>query len=130
MVIPLEALYVRKNFIFAAKREHYMPAQTFDAVHHMAPGDLPAGGSFKATGIDIKWQDGPLGTGVARKEPTGAFVETVIEAAINRLEFYQESKFACVENADALFLLSKALKHLDSRTKKREDRGVEGTHQI
>lgn len=37
----------------------------------------PAGGSLSGKGLSIEWQDGPLGRGADRKEPNGAFVETV-----------------------------------------------------
>ncbi len=93
--------------------------------------DLPAGGSVEGTGLSIQWQNGPLGTGDERKEPNGAFVETVIAAAMQRIEWYQEvnnGKFNCIENDMALNHLKQALDHLDERTKSREARGVEGTH--
>lgn len=88
----------------------------------------PTGGGVRGTGLWIDWQHGPLGRGEERKEPNGAFVETVIAAAKQRLEFYQESDFACQENADAIESLDEALRDLDSRTKSREEREVEGTH--
>lgn len=90
----------------------------------------PAGGTVQGTGLRIKWQKGPLGSGLARKEPNGAFVEDVIEACAERIEFYQDGKFHCVENAVALGHLKAALEILDERTKARQDRNVEGTHII
>ena len=92
-------------------------------------GGNPAGGNYKATGIDINWQNGPLGQGTERKEPNGAFVENVIDAAIKRIEFYQASKFKCRENAIALTQLETALLWLGKRTADREERKVEGTHE-
>lgn len=89
----------------------------------------PAGGSTRGVGIAIDWQDGPLGRDPDRTEPNGAFVEGVIQSAIGRLEYYQKSKFACNENASALGCLRSALSYLESRTSKREERGVEGTHE-
>lgn len=53
------------------------------------PDGMPYGGYAKGTGIDIKWQEGPLGRGEDRKEPNGAFVETVIDIARQRIEYYQ-----------------------------------------
>lgn len=91
----------------------------------------PTGGNVIGTGLTIDWQDGPLGRGEDRKEPNGAFVETVISAAMQRIQFYQTAshgKFACVENAEAIAYLSAALNSLDARTKNRESREVEGTH--
>lgn len=92
------------------------------------PEGKPAGGSVTGTGIAISWQDGPLGRGPDRKEPNGAFIETVISAVIQRLEYYQ-TKFPCRENAIALTHLETANLWLDKRTRDREERGVEGTHQ-
>lgn len=88
----------------------------------------PAGGHSEALGIHIDWQDGPLKNpdGTAR-EPSGAFVEGVIQAAIGRLEFYQQGRFACPENKLALDHLNEALKALNARTQDRIARGVEGT---
>jgi len=91
----------------------------------------PAGGKIRVTGLTIDWQEGPLGRGADRQEPNGAFVETVIAAAINRIDFYQTSsggKFACRENAIALTHLETALLWLEKRTADREARAVEGTH--
>lgn len=88
----------------------------------------PAGGTTTGTGINIVWQNGPLGRGPERKEPNGAFVEGVIQAAIDRLEYYQASKFKCRENALAITKLEEALHWCQHRTAKREERAVEGTH--
>jgi hypothetical protein len=90
----------------------------------------PTGGMVKAVGIDIMWQDGPLGRGEERKEPNGAFVEGVLESAKQRLEFYQASKYACPENEKAIANIEDALIWLDQRHKKREERQVQGTHAV
>lgn len=88
----------------------------------------PAGGSTFGNGFAISWQNGPLGRGTERKEPNGAFVEDIIKAAIDRIEFYQDGKFACDYNRAALVQLKGALHTLESRTQDREKRQVEGTH--
>jgi hypothetical protein len=90
----------------------------------------PSGGSVEGVGITINWQDGPLGRGDDRQVPNGAFVEGVIQAAIQRLQFFQASKFSCRENAIALTKCEEALMWLNSRTANREKRGVEGTHTV
>jgi len=90
----------------------------------------PTGGNVVGTGLNIEWQDGPLGNGADRKEPNGAFVETVIDAARQRIVFYQESKFKCRENAIAITKLEEALMWLNKRTVDRERRQVEGTHTV
>lgn len=89
----------------------------------------PTGGTVKGVGLEIKWQNGPLGRGENRKKPNGAFVETVIAAAKQRLEFYQDNGFDCSENASAIQNLETALAVLDRRTQQRERAGVEGTHE-
>lgn len=88
----------------------------------------PAGGVAAGVGVSVTWQNGPLGRGADRIEPNGAFVETVIAIAVDRLRFYQESRFACIENAVALGNLEAALRALENRTLRREALGVEGTH--
>lgn len=93
----------------------------------------PTGGQVSGIGLNIRWQDGPLGRGTDRKEPNGAFVETGIAAIKQRLEFYQEAaggKFACEENAMAIAFLGDALNWLHKRTLAREERAVEGTHAV
>lgn len=88
----------------------------------------PEGGVSSGCGFTISWQHGPLGRGEARKEPNGAFVETVIAAAKDRIEYYQKSKFASSYNATAIHHLQCALDVLNARTSDREKRNVEGTH--
>lgn len=90
----------------------------------------PAGGEVRGVGLSIDWQNGPLGRGAERIEPNGAFVETVIQAAADRLDFYQRSRFNCAENAAALAHLEAALASLKARTAAREARDVEGTHEV
>ena len=96
--------------------------------HEVDENQMPAGGMTSGVGISISWQNGPLGRGSSRKEPNGAFVEGVIAAAIDRLEWYQSSKFSCRENALAITKLQEALHWLDWRTRRREVAGIEGTH--
>lgn len=88
----------------------------------------PAGGVSSGRGFAISWQNGPLGQGDQRVEPNGAFVEDVLDACLRRLKFYQESEFACDENADAIAYVTNALERLDERTRRRVSSGVEGTH--
>ena len=97
--------------------------------HEVDAAGNPAGGRTTGTGIDIAWQNGPLAVTGLRLEATGAFVEGVIRAALERLQWYQKSKFACLENALAITKLEEALYWCNYRTAGRERRGVEGTHQ-
>ena len=100
----------------------------FKAENHKDVYGKPTGGHALGTGMTITWQNGPLGRGKDRKEPNGAFVETVIAAAKQRIEWYNEIGFECIENRNAIHYLEKALAELDSRTKSREAAEVEGTH--
>ena len=105
--------------------------QAIRATNHTDANGNPTGGTATGTGIDIQWQNGPLGRGIERQEPNGAFVEGVIAAALQRIEWYQNAsggKFKCRENALAITKLEEALHWLDHRTRAREAREVEGTH--
>ena len=104
--------------------------QKIEGKHENDANGNPAGGTTTGVGILIEWQNGPLGTGADRKEPNGAFVEGVIAAAIDRLEYYQASKFKCRENALAITKLEEALHWCNHRTSKRTKAGVEGTHSL
>lgn len=102
----------------------------------------PAGGLTNGIGLSILWQNGPLGRhmegctdkmcarGCQRKRPNGAFVETVLAAAKDRLEYYQNSKFKSVFNEEAIHHIEKALESLNKRTADREARAAEGTHTV
>jgi hypothetical protein len=92
--------------------------------------DNPAGGTVRGVGLSIDWQNGPLGRGDERIDPNGAFVETVIAAALQRIQFYNEGKFRCRENSLAITHLEEALHWLNHRTQEREKRDVEGTHAV
>jgi hypothetical protein len=97
--------------------------------NHYDEDNRPAGGVVKGKGLEINWQDGPLGR--PPKPATGAFVEDVIEAARQRLEFYQKAsggRFACRENSIAITHLETAMLFLYQRRMEREARGVQGEH--
>jgi len=100
--------------------------QQIDCANSVDHDGNPTGGGCRGVGIQIDWQDGPM----AGQGQNGAFVEGVINAAINRLEFFQSSKFRCRENALALTKLQEAKHWLNARTADREAKGVEGTHQL
>jgi len=91
----------------------------------------PMGGEVQARGLTIHWQNGPLGRiGTdERIKPNGAFIETVIEAARQRIQWYNDNGFGCRENSLAITKLEEALHWLDARTKRRVREGVEGTHE-
>lgn len=103
--------------------------QNFYSKHHTDEAGNPTGGVSVATGVTVAWQDGPLGRGDDRREPNGAFVETLLAITAERIAFYQQAaggKFACAENAKALVHIGLALDTLNTRTKRRDAAGIEG----
>ncbi len=105
--------------------------QNITEKHEVNAEGNPAGGASVGTGIEIRWQNGPMKEqGGAALSQNGAFVEGVINAAIGRIKFYQDSKFRCRENALALTKLEEAVMWLNKRTADREAQGIEGTHRL
>ena len=110
-----------------------MKRQVIREDHRLDTEGNPSGGFTLGTGIDIRWQDGPLGRGKERLAPNGASVEGVIQAVIGRLIFLENAangKFSCKENQVAIKYLEQSLNALDERTNDREARGVEGTSEV
>jgi hypothetical protein len=106
------------------------------------PGSGGACHSYDITGFDatinpsnvhgemtrtaIVFQNGPiLESGI-----NGISNEALLAIVEDRLIGFQSGKYACEENAVALGLVQSAQGALKSRTQKRLDRGVEGTHQV
>lgn len=91
----------------------------------------PAGGRALGVGFAIEWQDGPTRDPETDRKlkQTGAFVEDVILAVIQRIEYYQASRFASPFNEAALDHLRRATVALESRRRDREARGVDGLHE-
>jgi hypothetical protein len=111
--------------------------QEYQSTHFVDSELKCMGGAANGPGIQIRWQAGPLRVTqdsgpdikiVKEKEPNGAFVETVIAIALDRIAFYQATRFACEENEDAMDHLAAALSVLDERTQRRTAAGTEGTH--
>lgn len=73
----------------------------------------------------IIFQNGPI----PEKGVNGVTQEALLAILIDRLRSFQSGAFACRENAIALTKCEEALHWLHHRTRGREARGVEGTHQ-
>lgn len=73
----------------------------------------------------IKFQNGPL----AEAGANGITNEALLAVVIDRLEGFQRGPFACEENNLALRYARDALWALNTRTRSRMVRGVEGTTQ-
>lgn len=84
----------------------------------------------------VNWQDGARGKGTnpdgspALAEPNGAFVEDVLWAALQRLEFFNESKYRDRANSIAITHVEQALQALKDRQLERSHRNVEGKHEV
>lgn len=74
----------------------------------------------------LYFQNGPI----AQEGINGLTNEILLAIVIDRLEGFQSSKYACEENALALAHCLEALSALESRTRARTERGVEGTHEV
>ena len=85
---------------------------------------IVVGGYAHAPGMSLTWQSGPMTDGV----PTGATIEGVIVAALDRLRAFQSSPLMCQENAETIEHLEAALASQERRTAGRKARGVEGTY--
>jgi hypothetical protein len=80
----------------------------------------------------VNWQDGPRGQEGTDElaEPNGAFVEDVIYAALQRLEFFEDSKYKSEYNARAIKHLKRAIEALYERSNERGARNVLGKHEV
>jgi len=93
----------------------------FNAPHHFVVHDK--GGQILSL---VNFQLGPI------KEAgvNGVTNEDLLHMVRLRLEGFQASEFKCDENQQALDHIIAAIASLESRTKKRLERGVEGTHTV
>lgn len=77
---------------------------------------------FKNEFIEIKFQCGPKqAVGI-----NGAQIDEILGILIQRLEGFQNGRFACRENALVITKLEEALHWIQHRTADRQKRGVEG----
>lgn len=76
--------------------------------------------------ISIHWQDGIIGP----EGQNGAFIEDVLEAARQRLLFFNSTKFRCRENSVAITKIEEALQWLDWRTRQRLLQDMENTYEV
>lgn len=86
---------------------------------------MVAPGYLGRPAIKIRWQDGIVGA----DGQNGAFVEDVIEAARQRIIFFNSNpNTRCRENSLAITKLEEALQWLDWRTRNRLLQGVENSY--
>ena len=75
---------------------------------------------------EVKFQKGPI----KENGINGCSNEDLVAMIQKRIEGFQDSKYRCDENQEGLYHLDMFLKAMRKRTNKREERGVEGTHEI
>lgn len=96
---------------------HYYRIEGFDTRSNISDQDQ----AFQ--GVDILFQHGPI------KEfgVNGITQEALLAIIADRLRGFQAGPFACDANEQALMAVQSALWHLQTRTRERILRGVEGT---
>lgn len=78
-----------------------------------------------ATQSHVLFQNGPI----QEAGVNGVTHEALLAILIDRLEGFQRGTYANTYNGEALANLKNAQHALHARTRERQDRGVEGTHQ-
>ena len=118
-------------------REAYSINPNLIAVNNVDENFQPIGGSVNLrvgknrNPLRVQWQNGPRGQeDGSLAEPNGAFVEDVLWAALQRLEFFQKGQYRDRANAIAITKIEEALQALHNRTLERAARGVEGKHEV
>lgn len=122
-------------------REHYNVNPRLSAFNTLDDNENPTGGHVvlgveeggtERAALHIEWQNGPRGQKDTDEllPPNGAFVEDVIWAALQRIEFFNTSKYRARANSIAAHHLEQALQALKDRQLERTYRGVEGKHEV
>lgn len=123
-------------------RVAYNVHPAINAINMKDKGGNPSGGGVslivggpeedKRYVLVIHWQDGPRGQEGTDEllPPNGAFVEDVLWAALQRLEFFNESKYRDRANSLAITHIEQALQALKDRQLERSHRNVEGKHEV
>lgn len=124
-------------------RVHYNINPALKATNELDADGNPTGGGVNLrigetrNPLRVQWQSEPRGTGETNadgtpklKEPNGAFVEDVLWAALQRLEFFNESKYRDRANSLAITKIEEALQALKNRQLERSYRNVEGKHEV
>ena len=126
-VTPEQAKVEYKNDRYILPNSHMVceKIEKYNAPHHFDV--VLTDSTDRLIGIkSVDFQEGPIKeVGV-----NGITNEDVLVMVAARLEGFQNSEFACPENAEALDHIYKALDLLNIRTKKRIARNVEGTSKI
>ena len=96
--------------------------QKFNAPHHFKVRNVQT----DEVVCEVNFQEGPI----KENGINGCSNEDAALMIIKRIEGWQESEYACEENAEALEYFYKGIEALRRRTNKRAARGVEGTSEV
>jgi hypothetical protein len=113
----------------AGLAECKVSGQPLEAENYTDADGNPDGGWVEAPGLQIRWQQGPLNGPYEDNPWNGAFPVTVLEAVLHRLEYYQDGKFACQDNNEAIHHIKRTIDTLNKRQIERFCRGVRGSHE-
>jgi hypothetical protein len=107
-------------------------SNTIRCRNHTDTEGNPQGGYALGPGMAVVFQDGPRGfDGNGQLNPAnGAFVEDLLVAARQRLEFFQGTKYQHHANAQAIELIDQAVAELAIRANARLARGVLGQNVV
>ena len=94
----------------------------YNAPHHF----LVKRSDDDSTIARVDFQEGP----VKEVGVNGVANEDLLLMVVARLEGFQNSEYRCNENQEAIESILEAVSSLRKRTKKREERGVEGTSTV
>jgi len=83
----------------------------------------PVDGAQNPPFAKVSFQNGAI----KENSVNGIHQEDLLAIVIDRLESFQKGDFRCRENALAITKVEEAMMWLNSRTKKRVDKGIEGT---
>jgi hypothetical protein len=110
----------RRVHILADEHGHGGASHRYEIVIHSGPG------ADQVTTQVITFQDGPIKeVGV-----NGTTHEVLLAILADRLRSFQAGPYADDRNKMALAHVLEAAAELNARTRERETRGVEGTHQV
>lgn len=122
-------------------RVHYNINPNLVARNELDENENPTGGEVylqvtkdgdtEFPALVVNWQDGARGQADGSlADPNGAFVEDVLWAALQRLEFFNESKYRDRANSLAITHIEQALQALKDRQLERSHRNVEGKYEV
>jgi len=90
--------------------------KSFMSEHYITEDKEPVGGYADGIGFTINWQRGLLKFDENKQPlPNGAFVFEIVAAAMDRLQFFQQTKHKSEDNKKAIKYLANALTHLSTR---------------